>query len=79
MTFTDGFSPHIRKCFQVLEHIKVFFFTPTNKGAPVCGMGEGITGAYPNSIWALGMLESAQMPLSVDHVPIHSSQNQRVI
>lgn len=60
-------------------HICFFSPTPTNKGALVFGTGDGITGAYPNSIWALGMLESAQMLLSVDHVPVHGSLNQWAI
>lgn len=64
----------------VLEHIcsseGVFPPKLTNKSPLVYGVGGGITGAHPSSIWAQGMVESTQMLLSMDHAPIHGSLNQ---
>lgn len=61
------------------EQLLPFFGKQKNKGPLVAGEGDGNIGAHPSNIWVECMVESTQMLLSMDHVPVHGSLNQWAI
>ncbi len=56
-----------------LNNLWHFLESTKNKGPLVAGEGDGNIGAHPSNIWVVCMVESTQMLLSMDHVPVHGS------